>query len=229
MSEVSSAPIHNYCDRWCERCFLTSKCGIYDKASPTLDQDNETFWKSIGDQLEQSMQLMLEEAKRLGVDLNSLPLADDKAREQLREKNRSHPAAELGLRYSQSVYHWRENLPEFRELMEELKSPTLKNSLEVVTWYEVFIHAKVMRALSGKSSEDNWPEDDYPKDYDGSAKIALVAIERSVKAWSTLLKLMPEHTVEIIGFMAMLEQLQSVLEREFPDAWSFIRPGFDEG
>lgn len=229
MTQGNSAPIHNYCDRWCERCFLTSKCPIYDQTLGVHDQDNESFWKNLGDQLEQTIQLLLTEARKRGIDLESIPL-DHEARERIKQHNREHPAAKLSLHYSKEVFHWRQqsmihsastNHPEY--------NPSLKNGVEVVSWYEVFIHAKVMRALSGKFTEDLWQEDDEPKDHDGSAKIALIAIERSLKAWSTLLKFLPEHTLDIINFIAMLEQLQTLIEQEFPEAWSFIRPGFDEG
>lgn len=230
MTQNNSAPIHNYCDRWCERCFLTSRCGIYDNILGNQDADNETFWKNIGVQLEQSMQLLLTEARKQGIDLDSL-IVDDTLRERIKRQNREHPAARLSLRYAKAVFNWKQNC--FTENPESIggnrTTSSLKNCLEVVSWYELFIHAKIMRALSGKFSEDLLPEDDMPKDHDGSAKIALIAIERSTKAWSTLLMLIPEHTLEIVGFMATLEHLQILLEKEFPEAWSFIRPGFDEG
>lgn len=229
MASCSSAPIHNYCDRWCERCFLTSKCPIYDKALGVNDQDNESFWNTIGSHLEQAMQLLLTEVRTRGIDIDAIPI-DHEAREQIKLQNRHHPAAKLSLQYSNNAFDWRHERHNKIDQEEPImENPSKKNCLEVIGWYEIFIHAKIMRALSGKYTEEFWPADDGPKDHDGSAKIALIAIERSAKAWSTLLKFIPEQATEIINIIAMLEQLQRLVEHEFPEAWSFIRPGFDEG
>ena len=46
--------IYNYCDRWCERCPLTSRCLVYateqeDNDSPANhDLSNEAFWRKLG-------------------------------------------------------------------------------------------------------------------------------------------------------------------------------------
>jgi hypothetical protein len=63
-------------------------------------------------------------------------------------------------------------------------------------------------------------------DWNGSAKIALIAIERSAEAWSVLASATGQHTPAVLA--AQLTDLRAEVERAFPDAWRFRRPGFDE-
>ena len=67
-----------------------------------------------------------------------------------------------------------------------------------------------------------------PKDHDGSAKIALIAVEKSKAAWLRFLTHFPEKEDEIITLLAILEKTGKALEQYFPDARAFVRPGFDE-
>ena len=47
--------IHNYCDRWCERCPFTSRCIVYATEQADRDFDdpevhdirNEKFWRKL--------------------------------------------------------------------------------------------------------------------------------------------------------------------------------------
>ena len=71
-------------------------------------------------------------------------------------------------------------------------------------------------------------EHGFPKDSDGSAKIALIAIDRSIEAWIKLLQLLPDHEDAIIPLLAALQKIKKSGEAEFPDARKFVRPGFDE-
>jgi hypothetical protein len=89
-----------------------------------------------------------------------------------------------------------------------------------------------MRALSSRSSEEDpaeWePDESYMKDSDGSAKVALVGIDRSINAWHVIQLCLPEKAGGVIPLIVRLEQLRQHTEREFPYARDFVRPGFDE-
>jgi hypothetical protein len=65
-------------------------------------------------------------------------------------------------------------------------------------------------------------------DMNGSAKVALISINRSLAAWSTLLKIMDEYKKPIMEIIVLLRKIKSVAENEFPKAMAFIRPGLDE-
>lgn len=123
---------------------------------------------------------------------------------------------------------------------------------EVLRWYQFFVAAKVIRALISRTrghtmlvetAEGDDPfagaidddEDDFDgagdfvqEDGNGSAKIALIAIDRSMAAWHAMEMCLPEKSDSIAPIVADLERLRWLLEQEFPDARGFIRPGFDE-
>jgi hypothetical protein len=65
-------------------------------------------------------------------------------------------------------------------------------------------------------------------DSDGSAKIALIAIDRSLSAWRLMQNALPEKTESIVPMLIELEKLRRGIEQIFPRARDFIRPGFDE-
>ena len=65
-------------------------------------------------------------------------------------------------------------------------------------------------------------------DTNGSAKIALIAIERSHAAWLELVERAMVTAGEANPFIADLVRLGEALERVRPNARTFVRPGFDE-
>ncbi len=134
---------------------------------------------------------------------------------------------------------------------------TVSDAVEVIRWYQFFIAVKLMRALSGSNRIDEEDlddedevlsfdftspseEDDENVDYDaviarasrmdsnGSAKIALVAMDRSAGAWRALQISLPEKAETIKPMLIELERLRRSTEARFPRARDFIRPGFDE-
>ena len=86
-----------------------------------------------------------------------------------------------------------------------------------------------MRALSGRREELDESEEiaEFPKDSDGSAKVALIGIDRSIAAWRMMQLSLPDRVESIVPLMLQLERLRQRLERSFPQARNFIRPGFD--
>jgi hypothetical protein len=123
---------------------------------------------------------------------------------------------------------------------------------EVLRWYQFFVAAKVIRALMSRTPagdaliEDSAGDDPFAEaveededDFDaagdyvqedgnGSAKIALIAIDRSMAAWHAMEMCLPTKSDSIAPIVAELERMRWLLEEEFPDARGFIRPGFDE-
>jgi hypothetical protein len=72
-------------------------------------------------------------------------------------------------------------------------------------------------------------EDEYDlmSDNLGSAKIAIIAINRSMDALSAMYSLMPEDEDEYLGFLSHLSKIKKLMLETFPDVMSFKRPGFD--
>jgi hypothetical protein len=60
----------------------------------------------------------------------------------------------------------------------------------------------------------------------GSAKIALIAIERSIGAWQTLGGLL-QQSDDVLELQIRLTRIKTELEKRIPQVMSFKRPGFD--
>ena len=68
----------------------------------------------------------------------------------------------------------------------------------------------------------------FPKDSDGSMEIALIAMDRSIAAWSGLrIALGPDDADGILDLLAKLAAIRRETEKLFPRARAFKRPGFD--
>jgi hypothetical protein len=135
---------------------------------------------------------------------------------------------------------------------------TIQDAVAVIRWYQFFIAVKLMRALSGgiEADEDEAllddddlsmdfltdyeAADDEEMDYDeiaartermdanGSAKVALVAMDRSIAAWRSLQISLPDKSETIKPMLVELSGLRVSVEARFPRARDFIRPGLDE-
>jgi len=229
--------IYNYCDRWCERCPQTSRCLNFAMSEEELsdpearDIQNDAFWKTLSGVFEETLELLRESAKEWGIDLETLDSKGDL--ESMKAKDaavKNHVLSRAAKRYSGWVEDWfkeRETL--FFEMAAAAREGvSLEEAVEVIRWYQYFICAKVMRALHGKSEEEEEGCDEFPSDSDGSAKIALIAIDRSIGAWAVIQHYLTDDDKEVIDFIAFLDSLRQAMEETFPKARSFIRPGFDE-
>ncbi|MCF8297244.1 MAG: hypothetical protein K9J13_06850 [Saprospiraceae bacterium] len=236
--------IHNYCDRWCERCSFTQRCANYDPELDIHDENNdinnEKFWQKLSEIFAFTKELILRDAEKLGIDLNNLePDPDyDKFREKERKWKRNHPLSKFSNAYAKKIDEWFDKSKElFSKKGIELESYSrmeipnvnienelvkLKDSIEVIRWYQFFINVKINRALSLKNEYDFSVDDS-----NGSAKVALVGIDRSLAAWSTLLNAFEEDENNILSMLVMLEQLRKKVENHFPNARAFKRPGFE--
>ena len=224
--------IYNYCDRWCERCPLTSRCLVYateqeDNDSPeNHDLRNEAFWRRLSAVFQETRQMIGEWASDAKVDLNGS--SDDDTRPQRkRQLVDNHPLTKAGKKYANAASDW------FRDLDQTLdgdNSEQFDDAREVIQWYQYQIAVKTMRALSGRREElEVDPEiAEFPNDSDGSSKVALTGIDRSIAAWRLMQLSLPEHSGSIVPLMLQLECLRNRLETAFPGARDFVRPGFDE-
>jgi len=109
----------------------------------------------------------------------------------------------------------------------EVHSMKIIAAFETIRWFMWFLAPKVDRAIRGKL--DPWTEDDpIQNDSNGSAKIALISIDKSMAAWETLRAIFPETEDDMLDLLAVLVKLRKGLEEAFPNAEAFLRPGFDE-
>lgn len=239
--------IYNYCDRWCERCSFTSRCMNFAMADEQFpDQEshdirNEAFWQRLSETLQMTLELVQEMAEREGIDLDAVDVEEQAEQESLNDElARTHKCCRMGKAYSEMVDEWFDAVKEFSEKSEDAikveiqvsdplgRSATCKEALEVIRWYQYQIHVKLIRAVRGTLREHHESLDEFAKDSDGSAKVALVGIDRSIGAWGELRTCFFEHEDKILDILVHLEGLRRNVEEVFPAAREFIRPGFDK-
>jgi hypothetical protein len=239
LTELANNPdlidgIYNYCDRWCERCPFTSRCLVYatetEEEVSLKEQDvaNAAFWRELDPVFQETLALIPEWAKASGFDLTSLP---DTSRKRKRPQVDNHPLAVTAKKYANSASDW------FRQVdAEQTSDPSsqpdekFNTARDVIQWYQYQIAVKTMRALSGRTEEFDLETEtsDSPKDSDGSAKVALIGIDRSIAAWRLMQLVAPQKETSIIPLILQLARLQNRTESEFPEARKYIRPGFDD-
>jgi hypothetical protein len=89
---------------------------------------------------------------------------------------------------------------------------------------------------SAEDAADGWEDDEeeidmaaiHQSDADGSARVALLGIERSIGAWTILRNAYPQDDAQIQDFLRRLTRLRRLLEQALPNARTFHRPGFDD-
>jgi hypothetical protein len=220
--------IFNYCDRWCERCAFTSKCRNFAFSKDAPSPDGPELWDYLHNVF-QATYLMLEEGmKERGIDIEKI----EESIEDNEPDPMNHSLSIFVHETSFKIHNWlEENNLHSRilnlEIMDIPISESLsryKDALEVIYWYNFFISAKITRAVSGLLEQDEYS--DY--DMNGSAKIALVSIDRLIAAWAVVLNEQKEKEDEILDILVNLAEIRKRTEKTFPDALKFIRPGFDE-
>jgi hypothetical protein len=100
--------------------------------------------------------------------------------------------------------------------------------VDVIRWYQHQIYVKIQRAIHGSQDEEFEIQNGFPKDSDGSTKVALIGMDRSISAWGKMMKFFPDQKDNILDVINHLDRLCRRTEKKFPDARSFVRPGFDE-
>ncbi len=233
--------IYNYCDRWCERCAYTSRCLQFQIESeenrgddPLGDFDalNARFWDEMGEALVQAMRLIREMAAQQGIDPEDLDkeTALSELQESFHRNAREHPCATAALVYSGMVNEWFAAADEFSEAEESLLTNhplSLDEHLQVIRHYQYFIYPKLVRAVEGRMNESAIVDNEQQNDANGTAKVALITIDRSLAAWSVLYAEYPAHEDKTLSILVHLDRLRRSIEVVFPAARPFIRPGFD--
>lgn len=249
--------IYNYCDRWCERCPFSNRCLNYaielaegDSGDTTSrDLTNKDFWKKLEQTFRDTMEIIQADAKKRGIDLDAPDLraeveAQERQERRLAAKNR--PLARTAMAYLEATDKWfKESEDRFYgkglelEMLVRLETGDphreaveLKEWVDVIRWYQHFIYVKLSRAISSEANEQLQTNEElkgFRKDSDGSAKIALIAIDRSIAAWSALrCAIGPNEADDILDLLTLLAAIRRETEKLFPNARAFLRPGFDQ-
>lgn len=161
--------------------------------------------------------------------------------------SREHPLAVMASDYAMKVADWLKSADAaLKEVAEGLRRSAcasfvddnleeealeIGDMIEVVTWYHTLIAAKTGRAVRGllhRKHEAGTTVGFGLEDANGTGKVVLAAIERSMAAWSRLREILPQCEDEILDLLALLARIQHGIHAALPGAKAFIRPGFDE-
>jgi hypothetical protein len=188
--------------------------------------------------------MVKETAEKMDIDLNSIDLEKAaKHEEQVHKISTEQPYSQAAIEYIKMADNWFESNKETLEnKADELKTQieadipgakpvdealNIKDCLEVIRWYQHQIYIKLCRAASGMIRGELEEIEYCPEDANGSAKVAIIGIERSIAAWGGLLNQFPQQERVILDLLVKLKGLLRKVEMSFPDARSFARPGFD--
>ena len=226
--------ISAYCDRWCERCAFTSRCSAYavDVAMAMCDGDFAAALElAVGapppkDRAEaarrEAVHELLSNYQPSKLELDEIGRDEEARGERLDES----PITTGAKRFSTLAWGW---LQSNRNAGDLTSNQPLTEAIAVAGWDAHLIGAKLHRALHGRDEYEHGNGfDDGPvqNDWNGSAKVALISIRRSVDAWAAIATATDDADAAAVG--EELRRLETEVERTFPDAWKFIRPGFDQ-
>lgn len=243
MEEQFIPGIFNYCDRWCERCSFKNRCRVYASeqrlTEAQRDPNNPAFWAFVQENFRKVLSLVETMAEKEGIDIKTLRASGEIPPVQELPPERKALEA-LGHDYALRTLEWlkykrpallEEDVRYQYQLGLDIRPfrNQLNDALDAIQWYCTMIASKIQRALSGFDEQDEWyVEDPLQSDANGTAKVALICIERSLGAWEITRTCLPDFSDEIIDFFVLLEKIRRGLMSYFPHADQFIRPGFDE-
>jgi hypothetical protein len=243
--------IFNYCDKWCSHCEFKKRCSVYIDENDSTDNDlpNAALITMITDKLKALSEIFEHSSQLLpspnGVAYKKVALPAGKHE---MEKT-PYPRAEnlllkRAFEYRRLAFKWLEE----RKVDESIKIFSKKLLLDLITMDEIaleldilqewldeirhfmnFIPVKLKRALTSAQRQKEYElRNGFPLDCEGSAKITILAIEKSIGNWEKLMTYFPELEDDCLDFLARLQHLKEITLKEFPNAMNFIRPGFDE-
>lgn len=226
--------ISAYCDRWCERCGFTGQCSAYAvHIAVAMCEGNAAA----------GLELAVGRPACPGTGPAAAQTVDDpppETPEAIADDTRETEARDARIDESPITTQidivttltcaWLES---HRACIIAGANDVVRDALEVIGWDVYLIGAKLHRALNGRDEAQHGETygDEHPiqNDWNGSAKVALISIERSRAGWQAVANGIDAEVsrTDAVRVIDELTQLQRLVEAAFPNARSFMRPGFD--
>jgi hypothetical protein len=225
--------ISSYCDRWCERCSFTSRCSLFavQAAIAICGDVGDGIELAVGRPPDESnahqsstLSQRIDDFEDSAITLAERLEFDSRERE-LKAGIDDTSVMNIACAFSVLAQQW---LTARGDTVRHGADPVVHESLEIAAHDALFISVKLHRALSGGDPYERNDDESHPvqNDWNGSAKVALISIERSEAAWRVMADATGEETPMMLA--DELRNLKREVETVFPKAWSFVRPGFDE-
>ena len=220
--------IYNYCDGRCRQCAFTQRCLTFlDHQDLRAESDgDQSAADLLGDSLQRTLEMLAEAARREGIDLDATVDAAQSALEQNALDRMHHDSLVVSAR---EYGHLASRIGRaIAPLVAARGDAALVEAVETLEWFATMIGAKLYRAVCGQA--EGWEgRDESQTDFNGSAKIALIAIGESRRAWAVLMEA-GRAAADGVPALALkrLEALDAAVRERFPRVMEFVRPGFDE-
>jgi len=216
--------IYNFCDRWCERCSMTEKCAQFALERKEFRHSysglsEETFHEDMKASFIATYELLEELMEKQACKIEDIH--EDNPNESVGMPDEDNKLFALALEYSGRASKWLNEI----NITQTIENAEMTEIINQISYYHIFLTAKIGRAISFDT--DDKDADSIQSDKNGSAKVALIAIEKSLDAWSYLIKNISKYEDESIKNSVLLCQIRKAVNLEFPDAEKFVRPGFD--
>jgi hypothetical protein len=225
--------ISAYCDRWCERCAFTARCSVFAaEAAIAMCGDTEAGLElalgvphAAGPETDAPVREWL-------ADIESAEMSADESAAFVRlERERSArvrdtPAVKIADHVAVLAYRW---LSASADTLRGRADEMVVEALDVALHDAFLITVKLHRGFDGLDRHthgDHHEDHLVQNDWNGSVKVALICMERSEIAWRIIAHATGQETPAVIA--DQLRDLRHEIERAFPRARDFIRPGFDE-
>ena len=202
--------ISSFCDRWCARCPLTSRCELFvthncDRNSTTMDS-RATLLTQV--------EIMRAAAERRG---GEFPIHPGSQLPADLEPSPPGPCPEVMNR-----------APALRKKAQQARlsaNASVRLASETIEHFTLFVPVKMLLCLGTVSREGAGPKQ---SDANGWGKAALLGLDRMKAAWQVLVDTRHYTKSDVAPFLSEIARMQRNLERAVPDARAFVRPGFDE-
>ncbi|MBN2492247.1 MAG: hypothetical protein JXQ29_15480 [Planctomycetes bacterium] len=248
--------VYHYCDHWCARCGLTARCLRFriEDPPPAAAGGHEPP-RSRGATpaaVTDSARVAADLLAQIAADEEALDLEAGCDAAELEDEFLVHPLNSVEVRdcvegaveYATAVDHWfLATRDDVRAKIEALtrairmglpgadpaaEGRAIEEAMQVVRWDQHVIFFKLTRAVTGAAEEEDPAGGALPEnDADGSVKVALLSMDRSIEAWRRLGDAFPDRRDETLDLVVLLDRLRTRAESLFPGARAFVRPGFD--
>jgi hypothetical protein len=212
--------VHHHCDEWCDYCPVTERCLTFRCTEAFRRAHkrarNEPTFASIAEAVAFTRDIAAIEGTPTA-ELDALAVRGAGAE----GMQTSDPLAGIALDYAVRIATGLQ--PTALVIVNEPPTPGSPRPEEVLRWYHVRIYLRLVRALIAK--EGRGPGGIRMEDALGSAKLVLVAVQKSRAALERLLR--RQTGEDLIDAMSMLDSLERGIDERFPGARSFVRFGLD--
>ncbi len=244
--------IYNYCDRWCEKCTFTAKCFLFTQESKiqTYEILHNGDMTGIDKMLQKELDLSEDENSDSGEDEidfheNDFWESHEDEEEEFLDEDKEDPGkSENPLNNFIDEYFSKAHalikiidskfglLNRPKGKIQDPAALKIYDDFEIVLWYHTLIGPKLNRALFGLNTAEEENDEELREmnmyDINGSAKIGIISVKRSVEALNNLHNNLPEYSAEIEEAFILLGRILNLSDELFPGCMKFRRPGFDD-